>query len=365
MANRLKYHDRKSFFVKTFILEKNPADAMTEKIREWSDESIALPVKNFSVLPVAAKAIRESNLDLVIYGDIGMDNITYQLGAMHLAPVQAVLVGHGTTTGLSSIDYYISGDHEPANAQEHYVEQLIRLPNAGAAQLPPAQTDKVLSRADYGIPEDAVVFISCANGLKHIPERDALLAEILQQAPNAYILLKPYMSPNQMDAKFTNRLLAAAQRVGAADRMKIAPPLPQAGDLMAFLQLGDVQLDTYPYGGWTTNLEALYYHLPIVTQQGDIARSRWGAGLLQAMGIEEGIAHDEQSYVDWAVRFAKEPELRERVSARIAEMAPQVLFNGEAAQPSYEQALRQMIEQKEKKARKAKKTTSHKNKKHS
>ena len=362
MANRLKYHDRRNFFVKTFILEKNPADEMTERIREWSDESVTLPTKSFAVLREAAKAIRESELDLVIYGDIGMDNITYQLGAMHLAPVQAVLVGHGTTTGLSSIDYYISGDHEPANAQEHYVEQLIRLPHAGAAQLPPQQTDKVLSRADYGIPEDAVVFISCANGLKHIPERDALLAEILQKAPNAYILLKPYMTLSLMDAKFTNRLMAAAQRVGAGDRMKIAPPLPRAGDLMAFLQLGDIQLDTYPYGGWTTNLEALYYHLPIITQQGDIARSRWGAGLLQAMGIEEGIAQDAQGYVDWAVRFAREPELRERVSARIAEMAPQVLFNGEAAQPSYEQALRQMIEQKEKRA---KKMTKHKNKKHS
>ena len=144
-----------------------------------------------------------------------------------------------------------------------------------------------------------------------------------------------------------------AEPAGVAYRLKIIPPLADSGDLMALLMLADVQLDTYPYGGWTTNLEALYYHLPIVTQQGDMARSRWGAGLLQAMGITEGIAHSDQEYVDWAVRFAQDASLRKTLSDKITQRAPQVLFNGEAAQPSYEAALQQMVVKKEKALRKA------------
>ena len=133
----------------------------------------------------------------------------------------------------------------------------------------------------------------------------------------------------------------------ACDAVKSA--LQDAGDLMALLQLADVQLDTYPYGGWTTNLEALYYGLPVVTQQGNLARSRWGAGLLSAMGISEGIAQNEREFVDWAVRFALEPRLRAQVSQKIEERAPKVLFDGEAAQPAYEAALVRMILAKEKK----------------
>ena len=352
MANRIKYHDKARFWVKTFYLADNDGDQMTTDIKGWSEAFERLSPTGRDAFPNIARAVRESDLDLLIYGDIGMNNVTYLLGAMRLAPVQAVLVGHGTTTGLTTIDYYVSGDHEPKNAQEHYTEHVVRLPNAGVAQLPPQQSERTLTRAEFGVPEDAVLLISCANGLKHVAERDQLLADILVKAPNAHILLKPFMSPSLADGKFNKRLAAVMDKAGVSDRLHIIPPLPHSGDLMALIKLADVQLDTYPYGGWTTNLEALYYHLPIVTQAGDLARNRWGMGLLGAMGITEGIAHDEAEYVDWAVRFAQDAELRQRVVARITEQAPKVLFNGEAAQPSYEAALLKMIEDKEKKLKK-------------
>ena len=348
MANRLRYADHERFFIKSFVLMNHGTkDSMTEHIHEWSDEWEDIEATGDKAYSQIAKAIKSSKLDLLIYADIGMNNMTYLLGAMKLAPVQAVLVGHGTSTGLSTIDYYVSGDHEPENAQEHYVEKVVRLPNAGAAQLPPAQNDHVLTRKQFQLPEDAVVFLSCANGLKHIAERDHLLIEILKRAPKAYILLKPFVAPEMIDWKLRNRIMTLAEKAGVADRIRVQGPLPQSGDLMAFIKLADVQLDTYPYGGWTTNLEALYYHLPIVTQQGSLARSRWGARMLECMGIGEGLAHNEQEYVDWAVKFAEDEALRRKVSDRIAEMAPKVLFDGQAVQPDYEKTLVRMVEEKE------------------
>ena len=352
MGNRLRYHDRDRFFVKSFYLESTPPDKMTERIREWSDEFVRVPEADLhraDGLARVARMVKESQLDLLVYADIGMNLLTYQLGAMRLAPVQAVLVGHGTSTGLTTLDYYVSGDHEADDAQSHYTEELVRLPHAGAAQLPPVQNNHKLTRSQFGIPEDAVLFISCANGLKHPASRDALFVELLQRAPKAYVLLKPFISPAMVDARLQSRMESAAAAAGVADRFKVIGPLQDAGDLMALLQLADVQLDTYPYGGWTTNLEALYYGLPVVTQQGNLARSRWGAGLLSAMGISEGIAQNEREFVDWAVRFALEPRLRAQVSQKIEERAPKVLFDGEAAQPAYEAALVRMILAKEKK----------------
>ena len=69
--------------------------------------------------------------------------------------------------------------------------------------------------------------------------------------------------------------------------------------------------------------------------------------MLECMGIGEGLAHNEQEYVDWAVKFAEDEALRRKVSDRIAEMAPKVLFDGQAVQPDYEKTLVRMVEEKE------------------
>ena len=170
-------------------------------------------------------------------------------------------------------------------------------------------------------------------------DRDHLFIDILKQAENAYIVLKPFQNAVTSDHKFIERVKKAAVEAGVADRLIFVSPLKNAGDLMGLLVLADVQLDTYPYGGWTTNLEALYYHIPIVTQEGNMARNRWGAGLIRQLGIEDGIARNEKEYVDWAVRFAKDENFRKSVSERIEQKAKATLFNGEAGQAVYETTL--------------------------
>jgi predicted O-linked N-acetylglucosamine transferase (SPINDLY family) len=122
-------------------------------------------------------------------------------------------------------------------------------------------------------------------------------------------------------------------------RLSLIPPLAQGKDLMDFLAMADIQLDTYPYGGWTTNMEAVYAGLTIVTQEGEQARSRWGAHILRALGITAGIAHNEAEFVAQAVELVNNRELREETRRQVQLKAREVLFNGEAAQPAYETEL--------------------------
>jgi hypothetical protein len=339
MVNRVIHHDKNKFEVTIFSLGDH-CDAMTELFKKYSDKF--LQYTNLADVAGIAQAIIDCELDILIYTDIGMDPVTYLLAGMQLAPVQCAMVGHGTTTGLPTIQYYISGDFEPDNADSHYREKLIKLPNLGAAQYPPPFIqDKVSTRKAWKIPEDAVVFVSCANGIKHGAHRDALLVDILKKAPNACILLKPCYSTN-LDSRIAERIMKIAEKAGVGNRLFIVPPL---NDVSALLAIADVQLDTYPYGGWTTNMEALYMGLPIITQEGDMARSRWGAHMLRALGIQEGIAADEAEYVDWAVRFGQDNELLSRIKSHIKERAKNVLFDGASAQPAYEKALLQILQE--------------------
>ena len=343
MVNRLIHHDRSRFSVHTFAAGDRD-DELTEVFRQNSGEFIRHP--QLSDMAGMIAKIRERKLDILIYADLGMDPFTLMLSALRLAPVQCVLVGHGVTSGMKEIDYYISGDFEPEGAQQHYRERLIRLPKLGAAQYPPFEPDRLMTRQEYKIPDDAVVYVSCANGIKLHPDRDRLFLEILRRVPNAWLLLKPFQSPDAVDPRFIDRIFGPAREAGVADRVLIAPPFRQAKDVLGLLAIADIQLDTYPYGGWTTTMEAVYMGMPLVTQEGDMARSRWGPAMLRAMGIHEGIAASDAEYVEWAVRFGTDQALRDRVRAIVKEKARTVFFDGVAAQPAYEEMLRNCYKEK-------------------
>ncbi|MDD3158736.1 hypothetical protein [Anaeromusa sp.] len=339
MANRILHADKENYEIVTISLERR-CDELTEQIKQKSDQYIA--ITDFGNVDAIAQTIVDSQLDVLIYTDIGMDPLTYKLAALQLAPTQAVLVGHGVTTGLPTVQYYLSGDFESQESDSHYREKLIRLPRLGAAQFAPFEPEEGRTRKDFGLPDDKVLFVSCANGIKHGPARDDVLVRILQQAPNAVIALKPFMLPNLVDMHFVERLSKKVRAAGVADRFRILPPLPKNTDLLALLRVCDVNLDTYPYGGWTTNMDALYVGLPVVTQEGELARTRWGAGMLRAMGIQEGIAQNEDEYVAWAVRYASDAELRSRIRAQVEVKAKEVLFDGSGTQKEYEEVLLQM-----------------------
>ncbi len=71
-----------------------------------------------------AEAIVGEQLDVLIYPEIGMDPTTVKLASMRLVPVQVTTWGHPETTGLPTIDYYLSAEGlEPANAQESYYRE--------------------------------------------------------------------------------------------------------------------------------------------------------------------------------------------------------------------------------------------------
>lgn len=341
MVNRVIHHDQSQFEIYTFALGKT-YDEMTSLFEKHSD--FFKHFANIDSIQDVYRVIKEianCKLDMLIYTDIGMDPLTYMLAGLRLAPVQCVLVGHGTTSGLPTIDYYISGDFEPLDASSHYRERVIKLPNLGAAQFTPPYTGHVpITRKNWNIPEEAIVFVSCANGIKHVPSRDSVLIEILQRIPNACMLLKPCHSAN-FDEQLGERITAAAKKAGVEKQLFIVPPL---GRIDALLAIADIQLDTYPYGGWTTSMEGLYMGLPMVTQEGEMARSRWGAHMLRALDICEGIAANEDEYIEWAVKLALDKELREEIRGRITGKVKEALFNGPAAQPSYEKALRSIFE---------------------
>jgi predicted O-linked N-acetylglucosamine transferase (SPINDLY family) len=53
--------------------------------------------------------------------------------------------------------------------------------------------------------------------------------------------------------------------------------------------------------------------------------------MLKALGVTEGIAANDEEHIAWAVKFAEDHELRQRISRQIKTRSVEVLFNEKSA----------------------------------
>ncbi|MBI2815141.1 MAG: tetratricopeptide repeat protein [Opitutae bacterium] len=289
-------------------------------------------------LPGQLTTLRAAALDVVVFGTnvTAVVNEVTQLALHRVAPLQVVNNSSCITSGLPEIDLYVSGTlTESAGAAGHFSERLALLPgpahafNYDADRQEPTQG---FTRAALGLPEDALVFVSAANYFKVIPEMRATWARQLAAVPGSRLLLHPF-NPNWSSDYPVRRFRAemeqvlAAQGVAASRLVLSAARFPSRADVKALLALGDVYLDTFPFGGVNSLVDPLELGLPVVVWEGDTMRSRMGAALLRQLGLGELIATDEAGYAAIIGRLAADDAARASLRARIREaMSARPLF---------------------------------------
>ena len=106
----LRELSRKDFHVTLFRFP-GPDDPMARAFQASADQVVTLPRK----LEAARQQVADQQLDLLYYADIGMDALTYYLAFARLAPVQCVTWGHPVTTGIPTMDYFLSSTHLEAS----------------------------------------------------------------------------------------------------------------------------------------------------------------------------------------------------------------------------------------------------------
>ncbi|UEM05559.1 tetratricopeptide repeat protein [Skermanella rosea] len=279
-----------------------------------------------------AEAIRGDDLDALVFGDVGMDPMAARLAALRLAPVQAMSTGHPVTTGLPTMDLYLSSAlMEPPGAQAHYRETLIPLPNLGYAYRPLDPPAVPLSRADLGLPEDAPIFWCCQSLFKYLPCDDDLFVRIAARLPDAFFLFIDYMPAPRVALTFRRRLATAFARAGLdADRHCRFLPQMDHARFHAVAGLTDIFLDNPSWSGHNTTLEALTHGLPIVTLPGGLMRQRHSAGILEMTGIRETIAPCRDGYVEIAVRLGSDRRRRAELRQALRRAAPKAFHDSSA-----------------------------------
>lgn len=265
-----------------------------------------------------AQQVLQATPDILIYPEIGSEPLTYFLAHARLAPVQAALYGHPATTGISTVDYFLSpGCTELPIAQAHYTEQLVCLPNAPFVyRHSPAVT--LFEREAFGLAKDSHLYLIPSALFKVHPEMDALFTRIAAQDPNAVFCFIEEPGTRWHDA-LRQRLLKTLPETALC----FLPYLEQA-HFFGLLQAADVIMDTLHFCSGNVSYQCFAMDLPLITLPGQLMRSRTTAGLYQIMEIDDCTAENASHFVDLCIRMAQDPSFKSKIQQRIRERAPRL-----------------------------------------
>ena len=318
-------------------LPKAAEDEITARLRGY-------PVRWTSICrasdQAAAARISADRIDILI--DLGGYTARSRLTvfAHKPAPVQITWLGYCNTSGLAAMDYRITDAIvDPEGTEVYNREALFRVrppylcyrpfPDAPPVSAPPA------------LASGHITFGSFNNLPKLTPAVIQLWAALLHAVPGSRLVIKAVQMRDVPTAKALRDQFA---RHGiAADRIDLLAWRVWTVHHLARYGLIDIALDPFPYTGVTTSCEAMWMGVPVVTLRGDRPAARVGASFLHAVGLDDLVTDDAESYLRTAASLAQNPnrltELRFQLRER---MRTSALCDEAGFARAMEQAYRQM-----------------------
>jgi predicted O-linked N-acetylglucosamine transferase (SPINDLY family) len=333
----IHYHDRESFQIFLYCINISQEDNFNH---QWFRGKVDVTsYLNGSYEKIIAQ-IKADEIDILI----DLDSLTYDVTCLVMAhkpaPVQVSWLGWDST-GIPAVDYFVADPFVlPDDAQDYYQEKIWRLPQTYLAVDGFEIGIPTLRREDLDIPADAIVYLSSQSGYKRHPANIRCQMEIIKAVPNSYFLIKG-KSDAETIQNFFGKL---ATEVGISlDRLRFLERDIDEYTHRANLAIADIVLDTFPYNGATTTLETLWMGIPMVTQVGQQFAARNSYTFMLNAGIEEGIAWNEQEYIEWGIKLGLDRDLRDKIHGKLRSgrtTAP--VWNGKQFTRDLEQAYRDM-----------------------
>ena len=320
MADVLEAHDRAGFEIHLFNTRANldATDALTQRLRAAADAW-----HEVHALDDAELAARVAQLGITVLVDLAGHTEHNRLGvfARRAAPVQLAWLGYFASTGLPAIDAVVlGGAMADAGAQQFYTEPLERLPRLHFAYAPPPYAP--LPAPPPSLASGRVSFGSFNNPAKLSDATVALWTGALAAVPGSRLVLKWKCFGDLAFAEHTRRRFAAQGL--DPQRLDLRPASAHPQMLAEYADI-DIALDSLPFSGALTSLEALCMGVPVLTLPGRRPVSRQTLALLQALDLPDWVASTPRQFAALARRWADDlpgrqvlrQTLRQRLQASV------------------------------------------------
>jgi predicted O-linked N-acetylglucosamine transferase (SPINDLY family) len=333
MVPVLARHDHKNFEIFCYSDVRIP-DRMTANIQAFPDHWRSIVGMSDTEV---AQLIRGDKIDILIDLTMHMAAARPLLFARKPAPIQVAWLAYPGTTGMSVMDYRLTDPRldPPGSNDEFYSERSIRLPDTFWCYDPLSTEPPVneLPALDAGY----VTFGCLNNFCKLNSPWLQVWGKVLAAVPTSrLVLLAPRGSVRQ------EVLRELKIDPGRVDFVEL---IPRGHYLKRYLGI-DLALDTFPYNGHTTSLDALWMGVPVVSRFGTTAASRAGLSQSFHVGLTDLVAEDAVGFVRIAVQLANDlPRLAELRRTLRGRMQQSPLMDAVRFTMNLEAAYRQMWRQ--------------------
>jgi predicted O-linked N-acetylglucosamine transferase (SPINDLY family) len=304
----VNHHDRERFEVHLF--SDGPETRVQHGYRKDPRDQF-YDTSNLSNADVA-RVVEAQGIDVLVdlngYSRAGR----LPLFAPRPVPVQVAWFNAFATSGMDCFDAIIGDEHVIPPAEEaFYSEPVLRVPGC-----------YLTFEVTYPVPDVTpppclagrpVTFGCLAPQYKITPQVIETWSRILRGSPDSRLVLKNVVLQSSENRIFLREAFAG---FGVSpDRLDLEGPAEHYEFLGKYAAI-DVALDTFPYNGGTTTMEALWQGVPVLTFTGDRWASRISASLLHAAGLAEFVAPDQDGYVERAIALGRQAD----TPARLAEL---------------------------------------------
>lgn len=323
-----KQHDRRAFEV-TCYSGVTKADDLTRQFQALVDHwHSTLGIGDEAL----AEQIRSDEIDILVDLSQHLEGNRLTMFAYRPAPVQVSFAGYPESAGVEAIPHRISDRFlEPGRDDVSLIDSFWCYDPCGM-EMP---VNELPAR------NNGWVTFGCLNNFCKVNEPTLLLwAKILTRVESSRLML--------LSAAGSHRQRTLDILTGAGIEAQRVTFVEQRGR-RAYLELYrgiDICLDTFPYNGHTTSLDALWMGVPVISLAGPDAVSRAGLSQLSNLGLAELVTFSEDRYVDIATELAADlPRLRELRKTLRGRMEDSVLMDAPRFARGIESAFRTIWQQ--------------------
>ncbi|QFZ92969.2 tetratricopeptide repeat protein [Synechococcus elongatus] len=294
----LESHLREQFEI-ILLSNTKREDKKTDVFKALADQWIDIKDLDDEDITQQIKALK---IDILVDLSGHTDGNKLSILSQQIAPVQMTYIGYFATTGLPTIDYWITDEVvHPLETPELSTEKIIRLPRCYLAYQPSPEAPIVAETP--ALKNGFITFGSFVASRKISDYSVMLWAAILQEVPNSQLLIK---NRNCRSSIYRSELLDKFALCGVdSDQIILDEAKPSLAEHLEIYNKIDIALDTYPASGCTTTAEALWMGVPVLTRLGDLMVSRNSASLLHALNLQDWIAETDEEYIEKGIQFAQ------------------------------------------------------------
>ena len=299
MIGMLEMHDRSRFETIGISLGIDDGSRLRQRYEKVFDRFIDA---RRMLTQEIAETMREMEIDIAVDLAGYTADSRIAIFSYRPAPVQLNFLGYPGTLAVNYMDYIVADRTIiPEAHQPFYSEEVAYLPDVYFPYDANLKiSERKPSRAEYGLPDQGIVFCSFSHDYKISPPLWAVWMELMRGVSDSVLWL---VSRNPQSR--TNFRAHAAEYGVSPDRLVFAERVPLIEDHLARYGLADIFLDTWPYNAHTTAADALFAGVPVVTMLGQAFPARVAASMLRALGLDELVTSDLAGYAELALRLAQ------------------------------------------------------------